>query len=91
MTAKDINDRHLQYLHAKMKDDEIGLYVKHDETLRKFGSSLLQRKGAQQKKHIRNRLRTIGKFCILFNQSCTEELSLKDIMKGSKYKFGTLI
>ena len=72
---------------AELKNDEIGEYVRKDPTLNALGNTLTIKKGYDQRRHIRDKLRLIATFCINYHKEYgTEDRSVKEIFHTNNFQ-----
>ena len=73
-------------LKAKFKNDNTRRFILNDPTLCAWGRNQCLKYGSSQEKHIRDRLRTVGTFCLQYHtQFGTSDFYIKDILKTSNF------
>lgn len=74
---------------AAMVVDDVSLCVRNDPLIIKFGNSLCQRlrKSGEQKYHISNKMRELGRLVIEARQYCEEIKTLSDCVRPTMFEF----
>ena len=87
MTKPDDNSSDdWQEIQIQFRDDVVGRYILNDETLCSWGNALTVQLGKVQAKHIRDRLRSVGTFCIKYGHEYgTEDSTIKEILQTKNF------
>ena len=73
-------------LKTKFRNDPTSRYILNDPTLCSYGRNECLRLGSIQEKHIRDRLRTVGTFCLEYHQQHgISDYYVKDILKTCNF------